>query len=181
MTGLKHAQTRTQKLEEDVRDEEEHLRQQDGGRKAEGRRNLGELESQLTRTKRVVEEHELALPELQMGLTTANKEVEEAKKALSAKKFDLREAQNRLSALRHDRGQQMVNFSPNMPRLLQNIDRATGFREKPVGPIASHVRLLKPSWSSILEKQFGAALESFLVTSKEDQVKLNALMRSCDW
>ncbi len=47
--------------------------------------------------------------------------------------------------------------------------------------MGNHVRLLKPLWSRILEKSFGGALEAFIVTSKEDQLRLSAMMQKVGW
>lgn len=68
-----------------------------------------------------------------------------------------------------------------MSRLTSAIRQDDGFIQKPVGPLGSHVRLLKPLWSSILEKSFGAALNSFIVTSKQDQSRLSSLMKRVGW
>lgn len=80
-----------------------------------------------------------------------------------------------------DRGQQQQAYPPNMTSLLAAIRQDDGFWQKPIGPMGSHVRLLKPSWSNILEKSFGGALEAFVVISKEDQLRLSAMMRRLNW
>ena len=68
-----------------------------------------------------------------------------------------------------------------MPRLLKAIEQDRDFRQRPIGPIGKHLRLTKPKWSSILEKSFGGMLTAFVVTSKEDQGRLSALMRQINW
>lgn len=68
-----------------------------------------------------------------------------------------------------------------MSRLLSAIRQDDGFQLRPVGPVADHVRLLKPLWSSILEKSFGGALDSFIVTSKDDQLRLSGIMQRVGW
>lgn len=68
-----------------------------------------------------------------------------------------------------------------MSRLVSAIKEDQGFLQKPVGPVGQHVRLLKPLWSSVLEKSFGGALSSFIVTSKQDQSRLSALMQKVAW
>ena len=86
-----------------------------------------------------------------------------------------------MNNLLKDRGQQQGAYPPNMPWLINAIRQDNGFIQKPVGPMGSHVRLLKPVWSSILEKSFGAALNSFVVTSKQDQSRLSSLMHRVGW
>lgn len=80
-----------------------------------------------------------------------------------------------------DRGQQQGAYHENMSRLVNAIKEDRGFLQKPVGPVGQHVRLLKPLWSSVLEKSFGGALSSFIVTSKQDQSRLSALMQNVKW
>ncbi len=80
-----------------------------------------------------------------------------------------------------DRGQQQQAYPANMTRLLTAIRQDDGFKQRPIGPMGNHVRLLKPLWSSILEKSFGGALEAFVVTSKEDQLRLSAMMQRVGW
>lgn len=95
--------------------------------------------------------------------------------------MDVQQCEERLNSLLRDRGQQQQGYPPNMPRLLNAIRQDNGFQQKPVGPLGTHVRLLKPLWSSILEKSFGGALNSFIVTSKQDQNRLSDLMQRTGW
>ena len=100
---------------------------------------------------------------------------------IMAKRDEIMQHEDRLKSLMRDRGQQQGAYKPSMPRLLHAIQQDSGFLERPVGPMGSHVRLMKPSWSSILEKSFGAALETFIVTSKQDQSRLSTLMTKVGW
>ena len=97
------------------------------------------------------------------------------------KRTDVQHSEDRLNSLIRDRGQQQQSYPPNMQRLLSAIRQDDGFQQKPIGPMGAHVRLLKPIWSSILEKSFGGALESFIVTSKQDQTRLSRLMDRNGW
>lgn len=69
----------------------------------------------------------------------------------------------------------------NLQKLLKLIEQDRRFRGRPIGPMGRHVKLLKPEWSSILEKSFGASLNAFVVTSKADQSVLSDLMRKTNW
>ena len=70
-----------------------------------------------------------------------------------------------------------MGFPDKMPILLREIGRENSFSQKPIGPVGNHVRLLKPEWSSQLEKAFGATLTSFIVTSKRDMEILSRIMK----
>ena len=100
---------------------------------------------------------------------------------ISSKRDEVQQCEERLNTLVRDRGQQQGAYKPSMPRLLNAIRQDDGFLQKPVGPLGNHVQLLKPLWSSILEKSFGAGLETFIVTSKQDQSRLSVLMQKVGW
>ena len=153
----------------------------DGGKNDERRKEIEDKLSVVARSKQSLEEHDQQLPPLHANKKAAVDKVARAQGRVAAKKDDIQEAESRLAILRRDRGQQLTAYPANMSRLQSEIERRGGFRDKPVGPIGNHVRLLKPDWSSILEKQFGTTLDSFIVTCKEDQTKLAAIMQSSGW
>lgn len=66
---------------------------------------------------------------------------------------------------------------PVLEKLLSAIESERRFRESPVGPMGRYVELLKPEWGSILEKSFGATLNAFVVTSKDDHTVLSEIMK----
>lgn len=118
---------------------------------------------------------------LETDRKSAEQELDQIKVPIQAKRNEVRQCEEQLNNLRRDRGQQQGGFHPNMPRLLRAIQQEAGFQEKPIGPVGSHVRLLQPSWSTILEKSFGGMLESFVVMSKSDQALLSNLMKRVGW
>ena len=126
-------------------------------------------------------EHEDAFAGLEDTRARAYEAHKECQDPLKRKRAEIQECEAHLSALINDRGQQQQAYPPNMTRLLSAIRHDNGFQQRPVGPIGSHVRLLKPLWSSVLEKSFGGALEAFVVTSKDDQSRLSSLMQRVGW
>lgn len=94
---------------------------------------------------------------------------------------EIRNCEDRLNTMVRDRGQQQGAYKPSMPRLLNAIRQDEGFLQAPVGPMGNHVRLLKPLWSSVLEKSLGGALDTFIVTNKKDQARLSILMQKVQW
>ncbi|KAK5345336.1 Structural maintenance of chromosomes protein 6 [Exophiala xenobiotica] len=101
----------------------------------------------------------------------------EAQEVASSHRERLRQQKQNLDQLRRNRENADLAFHNNMPALLKALERATDFQERPIGPLGKHVRLLKPNWSSIIEKSFGSALNAFLVTSKRDEKLLSNIMR----
>ncbi|KAH8727160.1 dna repair protein-like protein rad18 [Phaeosphaeriaceae sp. PMI808] len=69
----------------------------------------------------------------------------------------------------------------NLQKLLRAIDTDGSFREKPVGPLGRYVKVVRPEWGYILEKQFGHTLNAFVVTSHADMTALKGLMKKWNW
>ena len=97
------------------------------------------------------------------------------------KKAEMDGCEKTMQSLQRDQGQHMAAFHDRMPLLLRAIRDDDRFREKPVGPVGNHIRLLKPEWSSILEKALGGTLSSFIVTSMPDQSLLSDVMKRVNW
>ncbi|KAL8705541.1 MAG: hypothetical protein Q9201_001358 [Fulgogasparrea decipioides] len=159
-----------------IREEYSRLEEVNGGGNA---RRLAEIESKrvaLTDAKTRLEDHDGGLQSLEEKRRRAAQDLEQSKYPIPQKREEVQACDDRLNRLIKDKGKQEGAYHANMPRLLRAIREDTGFQQKPIGPIGYHVRLLKPTWSSILEKSFGAALNTFIVISKGDQTKLSTLM-----
>lgn len=126
-------------------------------------------------------EHENSIGQLETDKQNADIEYSNSQAPISSKRTEVQQCEERLNTLVRDRGQQQGAYKPSMSRLLNAIRQDDNFLQKPVGPLGNHVKLLKPLWSSILEKSFGGALETFIVTSKQDQSRLSALMQKIGW
>ena len=145
------------------------------------RAEIEEKRAEATAAKARFRDHENELPALEDNRYRAEKDYKESQTPVKDKKIEVQNCEQRLESLIKDRGQQQQAYPPNMSRLLSAIRLDDGFKQRPVGPIANNVRLLKPLWSSILEKSFGGALDSFIVTSKDDQIRLSGIMQKVGW
>jgi len=177
VTELKGAKRQIETLQKDIEEEYRRLSDVDGGGHAQRRREIDQRKSEVEKLKKDIRDHENELPALNDNKRRAEQEHVASKDSVRHKRQEVQQAENRLNTMMRDRGQQQNAHPANMPRLLNAIRQDDGFIQKPVGPIGNHVRLLQPTWSSILEKSFGGALDSFIVTSKEDQIRLSALMQ----
>lgn len=178
---LKIANASIVKVKHDIAEERRRLAEADGGIH---NRRLAEIEQQEETVQEAsgrYEEHTRRLSALEEAKKRAQIELGIGKGLLDQKRSEVQQSENQLRSLMRDRGQQQGTYHENMPRLLRAIQQDDGFRERPVGPIGNHVRLLKPLWSNILEKSFGATLNSFIVTSKQDQSSLSRLMQRINW
>ena len=126
-------------------------------------------------------EHENCAGDLDEKKQNAEKAFSNSQAPANSKLQEVRQCEDTLSSLVRDRGHQQGAYKPSMSRLLNAIRQDDAFLQKPAGPLGNHVQLLKPVWSSILEKSFGGALETFIVTSKQDQSRLSELMSKVGW
>ncbi len=155
----------------------------DNGLYAEKVQEFEEAKEQCERTKEAFTAHDASLPALGDELRAAQSEQKNAEQRLAKTRGV--EARIRASVKSLQEGQ--ANWIDAYPRpgvlqnLLRQINSDRRFREKPVGPLGRHVKLLKPEWGYILEKQFGSVLNGFVVTSKADQTILSGLMRRLGW
>ena len=125
------------------------------------------------------ETHDDALPGLKKALADAQEQKHRADGRLQEKRVE--ETVSRVKIRDLEQGQrQWIDAYQNAPalgKLLRAIANESNFRETPVGPMGRYVELLKPEWGSILEKSFGASLNAFVVTSKDDHTLLSDMMR----
>jgi structural maintenance of chromosomes protein 6 len=173
--SLAASMKKVEKFQYDIEAEQKRLEAANGGAHARILEEIKEAE-------RVVLEAHAALEQFNretMRLEEARQQGKEKEKSmkgpLAARRNAVDEARERLSTLKLDRGNVMAGFDNRMPRVLQQIRNDAGFREKPIGPLGMHVKLLKPEWSQILESTLSGILSSFIVTNKPDQMRLSSM------
>ncbi|KAI9822363.1 MAG: Structural maintenance of chromosomes protein 6 [Pycnora praestabilis] len=171
------AQDRIAKFKLEIAEEHRRLEDVDGGTHTRRLADIEDAKAKAQEAKDQYDQHSEDANRLEANGSKAAEDVQDAQGPIEAKKMEIRQCETLLQSLSSDRGQQNGAFNENMPRLLRTIQEERGFQEGPIGPVARHVQLLKPVWSSILEKSFGATLNSFIVTSKKDQILLSNVMR----
>ncbi|KAL8711114.1 MAG: hypothetical protein Q9220_004495 [cf. Caloplaca sp. 1 TL-2023] len=173
---LKQTRDRISRAENDVNDEYRRLEQINGGGHARRLTEIEEKRVELHTARSRVEDHEVGLRALEDEQRHVSQLLEQSRSPIPVKRQEVQACEERLNRLIKDKGKQEGAYHAHMPRLLRAIRDDQAFQQKPIGPIGYHVRLSKPMWSSILEKSFGAALNSFIVTSINDQARLSQLM-----
>lgn len=176
-SSLKEARKKVASFESDIAEEIRRMEDANGGGHT---RKLAEIEAAQQGASAAGESlssNEAEGPQLEEKRRAAAEALANLDARLAAKRKDIDESRKRLHSLNSDRGNVMAGYDPKMPRLIQTIRNDGGFREQPVGPIGLHIRLLKPSWSALLESTFGNVLNGFIVTSKTDQMRLSDIMR----
>ncbi|KAK3677172.1 Structural maintenance of chromosomes protein 6 [Recurvomyces mirabilis] len=179
---LKKAKALMLKLEQDVANETARIAGAEG---AEYTARLGRLDE----LKAVVQEKKVEQSthaEQQTGFLQNKEEAaqsyESTRQPLDRERDAQRNAERRLADLQQSQGLPFAGYRPNIEQLVKAVNQESRWRQKPVGPMGRHVKLLKPQWSSQLEKTFGGVLESFIVTNAEDQKMFRDLARrvKCD-
>ncbi|MCJ1390845.1 Structural maintenance of chromosomes protein 6 [Xylographa bjoerkii] len=176
---LRETERRTAKFKDDIAEEYRKLEEVNGGSHARRLAELDERKAEVEEAKGRAEGHNRALQSLEENKNRAVQGLEGLKTPRRDKNQEIQQCNQDLQALMKDRGQQLGGYPQGMPRLIKAVRQDNSFQQPPVGPIGEYVRLLKPAWSSILEKSFGGVLNSFIVTSKHDQNKLSSMMQKC--
>ena len=174
---IKEARQTKQKTEKDIQDEHRRLEDLNGGSHA---RRLEEIEGkrlEAADAKHTLHDHDSQIRGLEQAKLQAEETLQHSMEPIDLKRREVYHCEQELQNMMRDRGQRQSAYHQNLPRLLRAIQEESGFQNKPIGPMGHHVQLLKPIWSSVLEKYFGGVLEGFVVTSKADQTKLSALAR----
>ena len=177
----KAADATISKAKIDIQEEKRRLDDLYGGNHARRLADVEAKKADAASAKAQFQEHLRNLGTLEEAKRNAEKLHEDSRGPVAQRKAEVRNCEERIKGLNRDQGQQQGAYPANMDRLLRAIKQDGAFRQAPVGPIGKHVRLLNPLWSSILEKTFGGVLNSFVVTSKEDQNRLSNVMQQAGW
>ncbi|OCK84901.1 putative DNA repair protein Rad18 [Lepidopterella palustris CBS 459.81] len=164
-------------LSKQIEDERQRQEAADGGQHAQKIAQIQEAKTEAEEASAAITIHRQGYQILEKELNDANRAFNAINPTLAEKQEHIKRSEGMIRNLTRDRGNWAAPYDSNLPNLLRAIQNEQRFRVPPVGPMGRHVQLLKPEWSSILEKQFGGSLNAFVVTSKADQNLLSELMR----
>ncbi|TPX09610.1 uncharacterized protein E0L32_009211 [Thyridium curvatum] len=173
---LRNASEQVKDLEAKVRQEEKRIEDKNGDAHALKREELQAARDREAEIGDEIDAANNALPELQRREEAARKRVSEAAASVELKRREIQTTEGKIRDLQQSHGSKYDAYEQQMPDLLRAIEHDAGFKEKPVGPIGSHIQVLQPIWSPILEATLGNILNGFIVTSKQDQERLRGLM-----
>lgn len=167
-------------LQNDIVKEVRLLEAANGGAQSLKQAEIEEAEQQLANTEPALKQLDADIPQLLSNLQDANSGLETANKLMSEKHQEINAAKTRLKNLGEGQGHPLSGFDPKLQNLVRMINAERGFREKPIGPIGTHIKIKDPFWSQMLESIFGNNLNGFIVTSKADQQLLTNLKRKAN-
>ena len=176
-SAMKEAEAMIISKKREINEEEQRLADLDGGGAAARLALLEDVKEAATSARQDFEVHQKEKIQVEQDLERANRHLQSLQDPLRAKRAENDRRKEDLDGLSRDRGQEDLAFHQQMPTLLRAIQDEHSFGQTPIGPVGKHVRLLKPEWSSVLEKSFGGTLGSFIVTSKRDMDILNGIMK----
>lgn len=173
------AKTNVTRLEGELGEEERRLSGTGADEHEERLRELETLKTAAIDAKQARVDHDAALDDREKDKVDAEKAFEHQKSEVGKAKDETQIAERALSATQRDQGDPMAGYDRKMQDVLRAVARETRWRAKPVGPMGRHVRITEPEWTSMLEKTFGGALSSFVVTTKDDQSIMSKILKDC--
>jgi chromosome segregation ATPase len=158
-------------------------READDGLYAEKVREVEEAKVTMENAREAYSTHGTALPSLQTQLRAYQVEMQSANKKVRDARAEEQSVLGNIRGLQDGQRSWIEGYDnpQNLERLLRAIESNDSFKMKPVGPMGRYVKLLRSEWGSILEKQFGANLNAFVVTNRPDLSILKDLMRRSNW
>ncbi|KAI9052501.1 hypothetical protein LZ554_003845 [Drepanopeziza brunnea f. sp. 'monogermtubi'] len=174
---LKSALKSVKAVQDAIKAEEKRLEDANGGAHAQKVQDLAEAKETLENARAEFLRSEEARPQLDENLRSASATARNLETPLQQRTEEFNNAKTKLTHLDSNQGDQLAGFDRVMAGVLQIIQNDRGFREKPVGPVGLHIKLLQPKWSNAIESKMGAALSGFVVTSKPDQLRLSDILR----
>lgn len=175
--GLKASKANKKRLEQEINEEQSRLSGAEGPAQAERLQRLEELKEAVEDVERKIQDHLAQKAALVAAKDEAARRQHDSRRPIEEASSVLERSSGLVTRLQRDHGNKFAPFRPNMANLVRAVNNETRWRKKPVGPMGLHVKLLKPEWSSQIEKTFGGVLDSFVCTNKEDQTLLSQIMK----
>jgi chromosome segregation ATPase len=178
---LKAAESRILDTQQKIDDENRRLADVSNGGYAQKQDECEKAANDAAAAQKEYNEHREGATGLREATELAQTKATEAAAPLGRKEREIGQAEDQLRNLMREGGSRQSGFNAKITELVKAIQQEGSFESPPVGPIGHHVTLLKPKWSSIVERLFGATLTSFIVSSKKDMQLLSNIMRGIRW
>lgn len=167
--------------ENEIANERQRLADADGGANARLLDEIEAVSAEEEAARTAILDKDRVRREIDVKARENTQAIEQFKGLLGSKAAEVEKNESTLRNLNNSGGQWTAAYPLNMQKLINAIETERRFRNTPVGPIGRHIKLLRPEWSSAIERSLGSTLEAFIVTSKEDQSLLTDLMRRNNW
>lgn len=165
------------RLKGEAEQEQARLADAQGEAHQQRMQDLEELKAAMEEARAAHEEHRGGDLQLQAAREQAQSQHHESEMKSAQAREDLSRAKTRLAELDRGQGRKFAAYPDRTEQIVQDIERETRWRSKPVGPLGLHVKLLKPEWSSIIETTLGGSLNSFAVSNPDDHRLLSQILK----
>ncbi|KAL1867842.1 hypothetical protein VTK73DRAFT_3923 [Phialemonium thermophilum] len=176
-SGLRTLDDRIKELEEKIRTEQKRLEDANGDALTMKRQELEEARRKEEKETKAIFSLKEAAAELDERLREAKRNLGERVQLVQQKQQEITAVEQKIQNLKNGQGSIYDAYEPALPKLVKMIEAESRFENKPIGPVGTHIQLLNPIWSSIIETTLGSNLNAFVVTSRHDQNVLQGLMK----
>ncbi|KAK4185294.1 hypothetical protein QBC35DRAFT_389855 [Podospora australis] len=174
---LKAAEEEIEVCERQVVAEQKRLEESNGGEQAIKIRELEETQTSRQEIEKQIAENRALVPQLTQKIEDSKKVLATVDLQLDQKQKEIASTEAKIQALKQKLGSPYDAYDRKLPALLRAIANETRFKDRPIGPLGTHIQLLKAQWSNVIETALGTSLDAFLVFSRPDQRILSELMQ----
>jgi chromosome segregation ATPase len=109
---------------------------------------------------------------------TAQKELQGLQEPMRSNRDKLQGIDDQINQLKQigEKGGLAI-YHRNMPRLVQQVQAAHWYGEKPVGPLGQYVKLRNPIWAQALRAMMGWTMHAWAVTTERDRTQLHRMFK----
>jgi len=174
---LEKATDEKRRVEKEIGDEERRLAESTGDARAEKERQLKTATEKVETLEKDKSQNKDVLGSLTDQVQAAETASNQRKTAVDSKKTYIRSTEQHLREAKQRGTSACQGLDTRTDDLLRLIDRAGGWDHKPIGPIGRLVTLLKPEWTTPVERHLGTSLHAYIVRSHRDQQRLGDLAK----
>ena len=164
------------KTERAITEKQVELTNGDGGAQQKLRDTLKSVQTLHRDLQRDQPRKEKVLADKKGDAETLDKKVNELNAKFNEAGGKVTRAENDLAALRRQSGNRLSAFGTGLEQLFRDINSTT-WTHKPIGPLGMYVHLEDMAYKNVFHSVLGQTLCGFAVQTREDKVKLQALLK----
>lgn len=103
--------------------------------------------------------------------------LQDSKEKINAAHGAGQKIKDQLNQISRAKGNSLFAYGNNVVNFLRAIEQERSWRDKPIGPIGTHVKLKDQRYAALLESYFSQTLNAFIVTNEQDRMLLTKLHR----
>ncbi len=173
---LKHKKHQIEEFERQLAVEQGKL-----GRDAKREEVQGQLERAMQDKEAKIREHKRAVADFddyRKAETAAQMKLQGLQEPMRRNRDKLQGIDDQIDQLKQiaEKGGLAI-YHRNMPRLVQQVEVAHWYGEKPVGPLGQYVKLKNPVWAPALRAMIGWTMHAWAVTAERDRTQLQRMFK----